>query len=59
MDVFEIFCDIGKNDDRKIAQMCGLGFYGINSLIINEDYGSYFFHRLYFSATKILNIQRP
>lgn len=43
LDVFEIFCDIGKNDDRKIAQMCGLGFYGINSLIINEDYGSYFF----------------
>ena len=40
---YEIFCDIGKNDDRKIAYKCGLGFYGLNSLIINRDYGSYFF----------------
>lgn len=40
---YKIFCDTGKNDDRKIAKMCGLGFYGLNSLIINEDYGSYFF----------------
>ena len=40
---YKIFCDTGKNDDRKIAQKCGLGFYGINSLIINKDYGSYFF----------------
>ncbi len=45
LDEFEYlaFVDDGPLVDRYLAYQAGLGFYGINSLIINEKYGSYIF----------------
>lgn len=39
----ECFCDIGPNIDRHLAYKAGLGFYGKNQMLINDDYGTYFF----------------
>ncbi len=38
-----IYCDISPYNDRKLAFDAGLGFYGKNGMLINEDLGSYFF----------------
>lgn len=40
---FEIFCDISPYNDKELARMAGLGFYGKNTLLINPQLGSYFF----------------
>lgn len=37
------FCDIGPLADREIAKKCGIGFYGKNTCIITERFGSYVF----------------
>ena len=39
----EIFADIGPEIDRRLAYNAGLGFYGKNRMLINDDFGSYFF----------------
>lgn len=39
----ELFADIGPPDDILIAQKCGLGVKGKNSLLINKNLGSWFF----------------
>lgn len=39
----ECFCDIGPSVDRLLAFNAGLGFYGKNQMLINDEYGSYFF----------------
>ena len=38
-----IYADIGPEIDRHLAYSAGLGFYGKNSMLINPDFGSYFF----------------
>lgn len=40
---YKIITDTSNMDDRFLAYKAGLGFYGRNSLLINEKYGSYFF----------------
>lgn len=37
------FVDTSPMHDREIAYMCGIGFYGKNSTLITEKYGSYVF----------------
>lgn len=32
-------CDTGVLDDRYVAYLCGNGFYGKNSMLINEEFG--------------------
>lgn len=39
----ECFCDTGPMSDREVARMAGLGFYGKNSNLITEEYGSFVF----------------
>ncbi|MBQ2931509.1 MAG: DUF1730 domain-containing protein [Clostridia bacterium] len=39
----EIHVDKGKYNDRQAAYEAGLGFYGINGMLISPGYGSYFF----------------
>lgn len=39
----EVFADIGPEVDRKLAYEAGLGFYGKNGMLINDDFGSCFF----------------
>ena len=39
----EIFADIGAEVDRQLAFNAGLGFYGKNGMLINDDFGSWFF----------------
>ena len=39
----ESFSDIGPEIDRHLAYSAGLGFYGKNRMLINDDFGSYFF----------------
>ena len=39
----EIFADIGPEIDRHLAYNAGLGFYGKNGMLINDDFGSWFF----------------
>lgn len=38
---YEVFVDNGPLVDRYMAYLAGLGFYGLNSHIITEKYGSY------------------
>lgn len=40
---YESHVDTGPLVDRYIAYGAGLGFYGINAHLINDDYGTYFF----------------
>ena len=40
---YKIFVDNNAIDERYIAYKAGLGFFGKNNLLINEEYGSYFF----------------
>ncbi|KRQ88000.1 Epoxyqueuosine reductase [Caloramator mitchellensis] len=37
------YCDTGALHDREIAKKCGIGFYGKNTNIYTEKYGSYVF----------------
>ena len=37
------FVDTGPLIDREIARRCGLGYYGKNCSIINDEYGSFIF----------------
>lgn len=39
----EIHVDKGKHNDRRAAYEAGLGFYGMNGMLISPRYGSYFF----------------
>lgn len=39
----ECFSDTGVLHDRYLAHLAGLGFFGLNTCLINEKYGSYFF----------------
>ena len=39
----EIFADIGPQIDRTLAYNAGLGFYGKNGMLINDELGSWFF----------------
>ena len=39
----EIHVDKGVYNDRQAAYEAGLGFYGINGMLISPGYGSYFF----------------
>lgn len=39
----DIFADIGPEIDRQLAYNAGLGFYGKNGMLINDDFGSFFF----------------
>lgn len=39
----EIHVDKGRHNDRKAAYESGLGFYGMNGMLISPGYGSYFF----------------
>ena len=39
----EVFADIGPEIDRHLAYNAGLGFYGKNGMLINDDLGSWFF----------------
>ena len=54
-----IHVDKGGLNDRKAAFEAGLGFFGKNGMLINEEYGSYFFigqvvHDLHIAADKPL-----
>lgn len=40
---YKPFVDSGPLVDRYLASISGLGFFGINSHIINDKYGTYFF----------------
>lgn len=37
------FADTGVLHDRFLAHLAGLGFMGLNTCLINEEYGTYFF----------------
>lgn len=39
----ECFADTGVLHDRYLAFLAGLGFFGMNNCLINEEYGTYFF----------------
>jgi len=39
----EVYADIGPEIDRHLAYNAGLGFYGRNGMLINDDFGSWFF----------------
>lgn len=39
----ECFADTGVLHDRYLAHLAGLGFFGMNTCLINEKYGTYFF----------------
>lgn len=40
---YKIVCDSSPLCDRTLAYQAGLGFFGNNNLLINEQYGSYIF----------------
>jgi epoxyqueuosine reductase len=40
---YKLLVDTSSLDDRYLAYKAGLGFYGKNNLLINEQYGSYIF----------------
>lgn len=39
----KIFVDTGPVFEKEIAVRCGIGFRGKNTLVINKDFGSFFF----------------
>ncbi len=39
----DAFADIGPEIERQLAYNAGLGFFGKNGMLINDDFGSYFF----------------
>lgn len=39
----ECFSDTGVLNDRFLAYLAGLGFFGLNTCLINDECGSYFF----------------
>ncbi len=41
--VGKIHVDNGELNDRRAAYQAGLGFYGMNGMLICEEYGTYFF----------------
>lgn len=41
--VCRCFADTGVLHDRYLAYLAGLGFFGMNTCLINEKYGTYFF----------------
>ncbi len=41
--VFETFCDNSPVNEVEAARLCGLGVKGRNTLLINNDYGSFIF----------------
>lgn len=41
--ICENFADIGPEIERQLAYDAGLGFFGKNGMLINDDFGSYFF----------------
>jgi epoxyqueuosine reductase len=58
---YKIAVDTSILDDRYMAYKAGLGFYGKNGLLINDDLGSYFFigcllTNLYIEIDKPLNM---
>lgn len=40
---YKVFVDTGPLVDREVAYRAGIGFYGMNSTLINETYGSWIF----------------
>lgn len=40
---YRAFVDTGPLVDRQVAYRAGLGWYGLNNTLINEEYGSWFF----------------
>ncbi len=54
----KIFVDTGPLIDRELAYLAGLGYYGKNCSIINDDYGSYIFIGYIMTDMKIEN-DRP
>ena len=38
----EIFVDNAKRNDREMAMLAGLGYYGRNNLLMCDEFGSYF-----------------
>lgn len=40
---YKYFVDTGPLVDRELAVKAGVGYYGKNSLVINDDYGSFIF----------------
>lgn len=40
---YKYFVDTGPLIDRELAKKAGIGYYGKNSSIINDDYGSFIF----------------
>ncbi len=39
---YKIFVDNNPLDEKLLAYNCGLGFFGKNNLLINDEFGSYF-----------------
>ncbi|MBS4534004.1 tRNA epoxyqueuosine(34) reductase QueG [Clostridium sp. D2Q-14] len=40
---YQAYVDMGPLVDRYLGYRAGLGFFGINAHLINDDYGTYFF----------------
>lgn len=40
---YKYFVDTGPLVDRELAVRAGIGYYGKNNLVINDDYGSFIF----------------
>jgi epoxyqueuosine reductase len=51
---YKIAVDKSPLDDRFLAYKAGLGFYGKNNLLINQEYGSYIF-----LGSLLINIDLP